>query len=1274
MDGKAMTLTDILGRDYIQEIQDNISAATGFSIIACCPDGKALTRPSGWSFFCENFNAHDLKQGLCAEHMADLIIMSRAQGTTVFEACPHTGLAAAAVPLLHEGRYLGAWVITQLLFEDHAQALVGEIAERNGLSEDAVAAMLGAIPVTTPEAFEKLHAFLQTLNLTLISMVESRFALTRTEKELRGMAEQMLVSSKLVQSFIDNSHVGLYVSDYYTGEILVVNNTFCSQVGMNSEEVVGKKCWEVNGMATEGFCRFCPRERLLDESNSPAPPYTWAYYNMRYGKWLRCTNQVVHWTHGRLAHMVRQLDFTKEKEMRDELERLAYYSRTGLPNGEKLIVDIKAAVAQQGAGAYGGSFLSLPSLGSLRRLIGGKNGAGAGMNLVCFDVSSLRIFNDTYGRDTGGKLLDAIVRWCLEQKFPRAALYHVDTYEFCFLLNESDEGQARRLARDLADRFTKPWYVELDGRDISYYCTAHFSVFSLTRDKLVERDLLGLISRSLDSARKTRQLFILDEDRFREAHERAELELKLKDCVNRGMQGFAVHYQPIVEMPGKTWKGLEALCRWECPGIGRVPPDQFIPEAEQLGLISTIGAWVLEEAVGCCKTLGLDGHDGFFLSVNLSPIQIMDDSLSDTVADILSRHDYPGGKLNLEVTESAEIAFNSLTSLAIEKLRALGVTLALDDFGTGYSSFNSLKNLPVQYVKTERVFIEGIEDNSYMQYFFFVMAELSHANGKKLIAEGIENESQLAVIKNNGADFIQGYYFSRPLPGAELRERLANFTRVGPDPAPARAEPVDINQWLNGKNAYVLTPNLLKLINQSMQYLLAESSFDAAIRGVMGIAGEHFCLARSFLWERQEDRPGGGRIIQWTSGAGTVRPLLHPDQTAPQCMRMLKDIFASEGMLITSDLGATLKDNAGIAWRTGVGRLVLMPVWDGDDLAGVVGFENEEARDWSPEEIVMLWNLSMAVAGTVKKEHLKMQVDIKSTLLTSVLNHSVLNVVVSDFETDEILWINDTIKTRYKKKDSDFLGRKCHEVFQGRSSRCPCCRVPEMAADPERKPLTFEVNNTHLDKAFIVYSSLLQWEDGRDVHVEYTIDVTEHKRIERQMEFFASMDRLTGVMNRSAFLLRAGEQLERSRAFAKPVSFALIDVDGLREHNTRHGYKHGDQVLCNIAMALRSCIRKGDSVGRIGGDEFMVMFPGCGKGMAQVRIMQARRLLAQIDMPEGRRSPTFKFAVVEDWELQTDDTDLFFSELGNTAERRMQEEAGVPRRREEDAAALALRQ
>ena len=1042
--------------------------------------------------------------------------------------------------------------------------------------------------------------------------------------------QQLEKRDKVLSKCVENSANAVYISDYETGKIIIANQALCRLLDLRRSEIVGRKCRDLLDSIIGGFCDLCPHAHLFDKHNEPTGSHTREFFYSEKGLWLRITGLAAAWGNGQRAKIMTIEDVTQEHAMRRQLEKLAYYDNlTGLPNVNKLALDFRS---------------------------GGQQGFPDNY-LICFDLCSLRLFIDAYGKDVGNEMLRAIMGW-FKSKFPdRERMYLLESFEFCLLLEkEAGADRARGLAQEVLERFEKPWRVVIDGHEISYVCGVSVSILHIPDETNRLQDLQSLISRTLNSGRKTASgIFVYDEEKDRENREHIKLVLSLKECVTQGMQGFSLNYQPIVKLSSGLWAGVEALCRWNRPGGGPVSPLVFIHEAESLGLINELGVWILETAVRQAKELGLDKLEDFFLSVNISPIQMMDDSFADTVANILKTYHYPGDKLNLEITESAHVTFTPFTMAMISELRGMGISLALDDFGTGYSTFSSLKNLPVSFLKTEREFITGIEHDNYMQYFFFILAEIAHAAKMKLIAEGIETAEQLKIAKNNGADYIQGYFFSKPLPARELAEKYERFVVPDHSYIPETADVVNIQRWLSGKNAYEITPALFSLMNQCMQIMLSETDVTRSFQGIFEIVGDHFGVSRAFSFV-QEEKPGMySNLFEWCSER--VAAQKHLLQKVPVMLTTpsLYRSFKEDGLLNCSSVEELSPDMRAALQGQDVMAVLLIPMWDETELLGFVGFDKTMAHVWSPEEIVMLWNVAILMANTIKREKLKPELVEQKSLLDSVLQNSGINAYVADLDTHDLLWMNEAMRQARNLPDGA-VGRKCYQVLAEAGEPCAGCLMPGPGAGRENDARPAEPGGCFIGKDCMEYGGLVQWGGKNNAFIHYFVEASEPKDTEKQLVHLACTDMLTGAYNRAATINLMQDLLHETHAGNGILSLCHVKLNQLKEINARHGRDLGDQALFHMVQSIRGIVHRCDVIGRLLGDDFIILMPGCARGLAKVRMVQARNALAEIKLLPEPETLSFSFGVTDSAELSYAENAAYYGKLLAMAERRMLEQ------------------
>jgi len=251
--------------------------------------------------------------------------------------------------------------------------------------------------------------------------------------------------------------------------------------------------------------------------------------------------------------------------------------------------------------------------------------------------------------------------------------------------------------------------------------------------------------------------------------ERVQLESDLYSAVTE--KQFELYYQPKVDTQSGDVRSAEALIRWVHPVRGVVSPAEFIPLAEECGLIGAIGGWVIREACRQARAWQLDGVPPLRVSVNLSASQFRDSGLVDSIRSALDDAGLEARFLEVELTESAVMSDPEQSIAILEQLSAMGVLVSVDDFGTGYSSMSYLRRFPIDKLKIDRVFINEIVSRPEDASIVRAIVSLAHSLRLKVVAEGVETPAQLDFLKTTGCDEYQGYHFSRPLPAAEF-ERL----------------------------------------------------------------------------------------------------------------------------------------------------------------------------------------------------------------------------------------------------------------------------------------------------------------------------------------------------------------------------------------------------------------------------------------------------------------------------------------------------------------------
>jgi diguanylate cyclase (GGDEF)-like protein len=479
-------------------------------------------------------------------------------------------------------------------------------------------------------------------------------------------------------------------------------------------------------------------EESLASASDPAPGST--EHQLRDGRIISVLNAPLSTGGGVAIHM----DVTEKRKAEKEIEFLAHHDTlTGLANR----VHLRGFIEQR-----------------LK-----DSGRGTKFSVLCLDLDHFKNVNDTLGHPNG----DALLRAASERL--RALLRNTDLIARTggdeFSIVQTDIEQPMADAAALAERIVMAMHTPFDLGDHQVVAGTSIGIAIAPDDGTDPDQLLKNADMALYRAKADgRGMFhFFEAEMDARAQARRVLELDLRRAIAAGE--FEIYYQPIVNLAENKISGFEALLRWNHPTRGRVPPNDFIPLAEETGLIVPIGDWVLRQA--CVEASTWPGH--LRIAVNVSPLQFRNKNLATSVVSALAASGLAPNRLELEITE-AVLLHNNVTTLALlHQIRALGVRISMDDFGTGYSSLSYLRSFPFDKIKIDQCFVHDLANNPDAIAIIRAVAALGKSFGMITTAEGVETAEQLDQMRAEGCTEVQGYICSKPIPAGEIAELLSEY-------------------------------------------------------------------------------------------------------------------------------------------------------------------------------------------------------------------------------------------------------------------------------------------------------------------------------------------------------------------------------------------------------------------------------------------------------------------------------------------------------------------
>lgn len=605
-----------------------------------------------------------------------------------------------------------------------------------GIAEREVMAVIGLkamviLPVTINHVITMYVCFAEKDRDHVWSLEEVKF-MNDSTKILQSILARRIQKNSFASSYasletiLDNVGSAVYVRDLESKKVLFANSslrhTFEAELKMGT------------------------LDELLDHGITKDKGITEIFHESK-ERWYDLYYTQMKWVNGSDVLLCALYDITDKKVYQRKIEQQAYtdfltglYNRMCCERDLAKYVDIANTTNRKGALCY-------------------------------LDLDDFKHINDGLGHQYGDVLLKAISHSLQRINGIENTCYRMGGDEFVIIIPPDSYEKFETVISAIKEIFMKPWFL----KDADYYCTMSMGIVEFPDAGTAVHDLIKKADIAMYEAKRggKNRVTQYEETLDDSSGKRLDMEKNMRDATAAGYQEFEVYFQPIIDIhEGRNrCTGAEALIRWNSKELGFISPAEFIPLAEYLGLINPIGNYVLYEACRICRSWNDNGYPDYHVNVNLSVVQLLQANIVEIVQEAVLDTGIMPHNLTLEVTES--LAINDLERMKeiLGSIKKLGVRIALDDFGTGYSSLNHIREIPVDVIKVDQSFIKDLARDAYAKSFVRMVTELADAIGVNICVEGVETKKQLDILRSLSVDYIQGYYFDRPMPRKDFEEK-----------------------------------------------------------------------------------------------------------------------------------------------------------------------------------------------------------------------------------------------------------------------------------------------------------------------------------------------------------------------------------------------------------------------------------------------------------------------------------------------------------------------
>jgi diguanylate cyclase (GGDEF)-like protein/PAS domain S-box-containing protein len=588
-------------------------------------------------------------------------------------------------------------------------------------------------------------AIVLTLLLVLgaMSSVRHQLRLGRSLAARVAAEKDLEHARRFLDTVIEHLPLPLIVKDPRTLRLQLVNRAFEAFVGKPRDRLIGKTAYDLLRREDADIVIASDKEASRSEERRVTTEFT-IHAPDKGARTVMTTRLVVHDDEGGPSHLIGVFeDVTDRREFDKRLFHMAHHDAlTGLTNRASVAQKIEEAAARQ------------------RRW-------GHTFTVLMLDLDRFKHINDTLGHSAGDTLLRAVANRLKSVLRETDVLSRFGGDEFVIIQgNETNQREAAgTLAARIIDIVAEPYSIE--GHEVHVGATVGISL--APEHATDAENLLKMADMALYSAKSAGRggYCFFNAEMTEAAGVRREVETELRRALQN--DEMELHYQPIIDAKTSTICGAEALIRWRHPSKGLIRPDQFIPLAEETGLITKLGEWVLHTA--CVEAASWPAD--IKVAVNLSPVQFRKCNLADVVMYALAQSGLPPERLEIEITETALIENAAECLPVLRQFKSLGIGIALDDFGTGYSSLGQLTMFPFDKIKIDKSFTRNMTQRSDCAAIIAAVVNLAHSLDIATTAEGVETAEQYEILRLAGVTSLQGFLFKRPAPAAEL-----DFNRI----------------------------------------------------------------------------------------------------------------------------------------------------------------------------------------------------------------------------------------------------------------------------------------------------------------------------------------------------------------------------------------------------------------------------------------------------------------------------------------------------------------